>query len=673
MKTFVSFVAAGVSALALGAPAKPAPDRMTPVPANEVVPVADFFRPLQFRSPQINPTGTRIAAYFSTEEDRIDLMILDLVTNKPGGISAQAKTDVSGFQWLDDRRLVFSVSRDKKYAYGLFAVDAADLRENYAINAYDVTQVISAPRKNPLQPIVWLRRATTENGRDGGVVQFDATRRVTMGVAVISSDKAAATNDGGNIVTTYPSPKGGRVLTYLPDADGELGYAVTSKDDDDDAYTLHHWEKQRWEKAFDLHGLLPFTVTDKPGELLSLGRSKKGTPRGLFHVEAATGKVGDVVLQDDTYDFRPNKFHIREADGRIVGVNWTRAGLETTWFEDEYKGYQAELDKLMPGWRMRVIDMDRSGKKLLVQAIVDRHPGSYFLFDTQKPEVIAIANAAPWIDAARMRPMRMITCKTRDGVDIDAFVTVPAGVSKENPAPLVVMPHGGPWVRDDWGWDPSAQFLASRGYMVMQPNYRGSTGTAWRFSSEDKWDFKKMHEDVTDSVKAMITSGLVDPDRIAIMGGSFGAYLALCGATVEPDLYRCAIGIAGVYDWEEMVREAKGDDNTPGRYRSLVRNLGDPKVLAEKYETLSPLRHVNKIKIPIFVAHGYDDTVVSISQTKHLIRELKARHVAYQAQLKREEGHGFRYLDNEVELFTAIEAFLAKNMAKKVAAAPVPK
>lgn len=154
---------------------------------------------------------------------------------------------------------------------------------------------------------------------------------------------------------------------------------------------------------------------------------------------------------------------------------------------------------------------------------------------------------------------------------------MPAGASKEHPAPLVVLPHGGPWARDSWGFNPEVQFLASRGYAVFQPNYRGSTGYTWRFPDEDQWAFRKMHDDVTDGVKAMLTTGVIDGDRIAIMGASFGGYLAIAGAVNERNLYRCAITIAGVFDWEQVIKEAKGSEYSRAQYGILRRHLGNPK------------------------------------------------------------------------------------------------
>ena len=248
-------------------------------------------------------------------------------------------------------------------------------------------------------------------------------------------------------------------------------------------------------------------------------------------------------------------------------------------------------------------------------------------------------------------------------------MTLPAGASRENRVPLVVLPHGGPWARDNWGWDGEVQFLASRGYAVFQPNYRGSTGYAWRFPEKDMWDFRKMHDDVTDGVKAVLKTRVIDPDRIAIMGGSFGGYLALSGVAHEPELYRCAVTIAGVFDWERMLKDARNSEYLRGRYGVLRRNLGDPAKRKEKFEEISPIKHVGKVKVPVFVAHGTSDIVAAVGQSKALIAELKKHGVPHEKQIERGEGHGFRKIDNQVELYTAVEAFLAKHLAVRAPAA----
>lgn len=638
--------------------------RTTPVPATEPVPVVDFFRPDLMDGPKINPTGTRVAALFSKGTDNTDLVVFSFEGKPPGRIKAGQNRDISWFRWTDDQRLFFSVSQAKHYAYGLYLADVTDQMRNYPINAYDVMRVIGVPKTHPLQPVVWIVHSASDNGADGGVVQFDATTRMTMGVTMSGDGMSGvAANDGTNIATRFPSPRDGDVIRYLAGEEGELAFALTAKDG---FATLHRWADKRWQKtAVDLDQIDLCAHGEKPGELLVLGPRQEGKPRAFQRLDAATGRLGEVLYQDDTYDISPWRLHFRPGDGRLLGMNCSRQKPAAIWFDPALKASQAELDRMLPGWSVVIEDMDDLGRTLLLRATADRHPGQFFAFDVEKHQLTSLGSAAPWIDPARMRPMRAVTYPSRDGHTLEAYVTVPAGISKEKPAPLVVLPHGGPWVRDTWGWDPQAQFLASRGYLVFQPNYRGSTGYGWRFPEADEWDFKKIHEDVTDGVQAFLKSDIVDRNRVAIVGGSFGAYLALCGAANEPGLYRCAVGIAGVYDWEEALAEDKGDDFFPARYGIMKRHLGDPKLQAENYAAISPMRHVDRIKIPVFIAHGRDDRVVSVAQSKRLIRELKKNHVPTEVQLEYGEGHGFQQLDNQIELYTRIEAFLATNLAAK--------
>jgi dipeptidyl aminopeptidase/acylaminoacyl peptidase len=228
-----------------------------------------------------------------------------------------------------------------------------------------------------------------------------------------------------------------------------------------------------------------------------------------------------------------------------------------------------------------------------------------------------------------------------------------------------VLAHGGPWARDTWGFNGEVQFLASRGYAVVQPNYRGSDGYDWMFPGPDRWDFWKMHEDVTDAAKAMIASGYVDADRIAIMGGSFGGYLAVSGVVNEPDLYRCAITEAGVFDWEEDLKVQKHDRFDSPSYARYLMNLGDPKKNPALFDKISPGRHTSRIRVPVFVAGGKDDPVVEITQSKSLISELKKNNVPHETYIVGREGHGMGNLTHKVELYRRIEAFLAKHMATR--------
>ncbi len=175
-----------------------------------------------------------------------------------------------------------------------------------------------------------------------------------------------------------------------------------------------------------------------------------------------------------------------------------------------------------------------------------------------------------------------------------------------------------------------------------------------------------MHEDVTDGVRALrIKSHLADPDRMAIMGGSFGGYLAICGAAYEGPLYRCAITVAGIFDWEQVMREAQNEQGDSAQYGSLKRNLGDPKQHHENFDNISPIRAADRITIPIFVAHGREDRVASFEESKQLVRALEKHSIPHEVMFADLEDHGFSHVENQVALYTRIEAFLARDLAPR--------
>jgi dipeptidyl aminopeptidase/acylaminoacyl peptidase len=241
---------------------------------------------------------------------------------------------------------------------------------------------------------------------------------------------------------------------------------------------------------------------------------------------------------------------------------------------------------------------------------------------------------------------------------------MPAGASKANPAPLVVLPHGGPWVRDTWCFDPEVQFLASRGYAVLQPNYRGSAGFSPEISNEPAHDFRRMHDDVTDAARAVRNVPGIDASRIAIMGASFGGYLALTGVAFEPDLYRCAITNCGVFDWEAHLK-ARRDDwrRSSFSYEWLRDKIGQPGKDREYFAEISPLKHVKDIRVPVLVAHGEEDLVVDVSQSERLVSALRSNDKVHEKFFPDLEGHGFARDKTRFEYYRRVEAFLAKYLA----------
>lgn len=647
--------------------------RVTPVPDNEPVPAVDFFRPQLLSQPQLNPSGTHIAAIITVAEDQHQLLVYDLKTQKIGTINGVGDRDIHRVSWLTDQRLVFSLSQEKRYGLGLLGAEVDALDSVYPLLQYFGSIVISVPPKNRLRPLVWNRWGS-DTGRDDGVAEVNTNKmgtgsgsRVTALTASWWADRDYSENNERHIVQRYPMPPGGVTYGYLADREGRLAYAFTAQDGQP---ALQRLVEGQWVKCpANLDQIDVLGAGDQPGQLVVIGPRHEGKPRALQVMDAASGELGEVLLQDKAYDFDGWLYH-NPATQELLGAYFTRNGPRMVWFNEDYKNLQKIIDGFFPGVVARIVGSNEAQNLFLVATFSDRQPAVYSWVDLEKRTVGLIKNSAPWIDPKRMQPMNIVKFKTRDGRQLDAYLTLPAGASKTNQPPLVILSHGGPWARDTWGFNGEVQFLASRGYAVLQPNYRGSTGYSWLFPEEDQYDFRKMHDDVTDATKSMIASGLIDPSRIAIMGGSFGGYLAVSGVVNEPSLYRCAVTIAGVFDWEQQIKDKKYDQFDSPAFSWMMRKLGDPKKQPEKFDAISPGRHVDKIRVPVFVAGGKEDGVVEIQQSKRLISDLAKYHVPHETHLVREEGHGMAHLDNEVELYIRIDAFLGKYLkpAQPVAA-----
>jgi acetyl esterase/lipase len=648
-------------------------NRETPVPANEQIPVADFFRSPLLQQPKLNPSGTHIAAIVTIGASQNQLMVYEIKTQKIEGVSYPGDRDIYQFDWLNDRRLIFQLGARKLYGVGLMAAEVGRLTEAYALLQYYSSSLLAVPPHNRLRPLVWNRyeNFTLDARRDLGVAvvntDLDSGKMVDLlgPTADMTRLDYVRQNNQRHILQTFPGPETGNTLGYLTDIEGRLEFAMTA---DNGLLALHHLVGDHWEKCpVDVNHIDIIDHGNEPGQLVVLGPRQEGKPRALQFMDGASGKLGEVLLQDTAYDFYRGGLgqgwlYRDPRNHQIIGAVFDRKGPQVVWFNEDYRAFQKTLDGSFPGLVARIIGSDEARKIFLVETSSDRQPPIYNWVDFGKHTAGLFKRSAPWIDRARMQPMTSFKFKTRDGHQLDAYLTLPAGASKTSLPPLVVLPHGGPWARDTWGYDGEVQFLASRGYAVMQPNYRGSNGYGWMFPENDNWDFAKMHDDVTDATKAMRASGLIDPDRIAIMGGSFGGYLAVAGVVHEPALYRCAVTIAGVFDWEQQIHDKKYDQFDSYVFGYMMRKLGDPKQHQARFDAISPGRHAEQIRVPVFVSGGTEDQTVEIEQSRGLISSLVKYHVPHETYIVGGEGHGMRHIDKQVELYTRIEAFLAKNL-----------
>lgn len=385
-----------------------------------------------------------------------------------------------------------------------------------------------------------------------------------------------------------------------------------------------------------------------------------GEPSPVREMAALTGEMGRVLMQDKGYDFEGYLYRDR-ATRLPVGAVFDRATPAMVWFNQTYQDLQKLFEGSFPRKIVRISSSNKAGSIFVLSVRSDVDPVSYYVVNLEKKSLGPLKASRPWIDPQRMNRMNIIKYKTSEGHKLDAYLTLPAGASKEAPVPLVVVPHGGPDQRDKWGFDSTAQYLASRGYAVLQPNYRGSPGYNWMFPETDQWDYVKMHEDVTAATQTVLRTGLIVKDRVAIMGEGFGAYLALSGAVHAPELYKCVVGVGGGYDWAEIMREAKDSQYYSGQYGRWRLKLGDPNTEPEKFRRISPIHFVENMKAPMLVAHDKEDPVTSVLESRRIVSALNAHQIEHETLFIAQEG-GLAHLENRVELMGRVEAFLAKHL-----------
>jgi dipeptidyl aminopeptidase/acylaminoacyl peptidase len=344
------------------------------------------------------------------------------------------------------------------------------------------------------------------------------------------------------------------------------------------------------------------------------------------------------------------------ADGRVVGFQYSTDKTHSRYFDPEAQRIDAALKQFLADTSNHIIHGSRDGKRFIIQSYSDVKPSRYYLLDIGASKLFAMGSEKPQFEDAALAPMKPIIVKTPDGLSIPGYLTLPAGKDPKN-LPAVVYPHGGPHVRDYWGYDEVVQMMASRGYAVLQINFRGSSGYGddWGKAGWRGWG-TVMHDDITAGARWLISEGIANPKRMCIVGWSYGGYAALLGVVKEPELYRCAASIAGVSD---LTRLSRDFDRFYGGRAAVADILGsDRKELAE----VSPLKQADRIKVPVLQVHGDDDVQVLVDHSKNMAQALNRAGIRNELVLIRDGDHALSRADWRLALFTKLDKFLAENL-----------
>lgn len=674
MSGLKSLVASTMMGLALSIVASSAALAQTSAPA-QAIPVADFFKLPAVRSPILSPSGKKIAMIVPAGNDRLGLAVANIETpDKFVGVAKFEDADVGSIHWVNDERLVFTAIDyqspvAEQRGSGLYAVNADGSDFLWLIEQNGNYRAVGIPATRPLSARHRLLGVIDGAGDDVIIERADYFDNVRVASASLLRLNTKDLTVRPLNLGEKPNGAQGWVL------DRQIRPRVATTYEEDGIAAVH-WRPEGsddWVKLFSFDVFNPeagnFTplAIDFDGQLYVSSVVKGANAEGvsaLYRYDPAKKAIDPKpLISVKGFDF-DGHFVFDRSTRTTLGVQFTSDAPGVVWFDAGMKAAQEQIDKLLPG-TVNTIQCRNCAKSnhLIVTAMSDRQSPVHFLFDRAAGKLRLIGASRPWLDSARMAEQDMVRIKARDGMELPVYVTKPKG---KGPWPAVVMVHGGPFVRGhEWGFHPEGQFLASRGYLVIEVEFRGSRGYGSKLfrAGWKQWGLA-MQDDITDATKWAIQQGLADGRRIAIAGGSYGGYATMMGLLKEPDLYRAGINIVGVTDIALMYEVGWSDfvGNDWMRF-GMPRMIGDPKKDEAQLTATSPLKNAARIKQPVLMAYGEQDLRVPLP---HGTRMRDALIASGNKQVEwvqyANEGHGFMLLKNNVDLWSRVERFLAANL-----------
>jgi dipeptidyl aminopeptidase/acylaminoacyl peptidase len=377
---------------------------------------------------------------------------------------------------------------------------------------------------------------------------------------------------------------------------------------------------------------------------------------GLVKVDLESGQQTVTVSEPETDVWRPL---LNPLTREIEAVAFRRERVRWSGLNAKIAADLKYLQQSVRG-DFLIVNADRDWETWVVSCSGDVRPTDYYLYDRRAKKLKHLFNAWPELAKYTVAPMKPVMIKSRDGLELTSYLTLPVGVKPKN-LPLVLLVHGGPFIRDAWGYNAEVQWLANRGYAVLQVNYRGSTGFGKKFENAGhRQSGAKMHDDLLDAVRWAIQEGIADPKRVAIYGSSYGGYAALVGASFTPDVFACAISLCGVSNLVSFLK------SVPPAYEQFKKQYtvwyGDVEKEEEFLKSRSPLFKADRIRIPLFIAQGANDPLVKRAESEQIVEAVRKMGKEVEYLLFPDEGHGLGRPDNRLKFYAAMEAFLAKHL-----------
>ena len=626
----------------------------------ETVTTRQFFDSAQVRNMQIAPDGRHVAFTFETGTE-VRLAVLELANRSiTATFGFGDNQHVLAFWWGSDERVVMLVGEVTGF------LDTMRLTPPllYAANAdggnrrqiFDDQNLFGYQVLHPLPDdpdhILIARYHTGDDGEP-------RAHRVNI------------VRGGSRYVADRPPTR--NLSTLIADNAGELRVGIEFIDADDfdeiefNLFLKYGEEWRRFEVEAERRRPnirpLGFSADNQRVYFLSNHDMAADDRLGAFRYDFETSELELLYRHPDVDVSGGMSGH----DGEVLGVVSRFGPMTYSFFEDKLDTHRdamlrQQLAVSFPNDDVSLTSFSRDGRLAVLFVRGDRNPGDFYLFDTENLEAQFLASTRPDLPREVLSPMQAVRIPARDGLELHAMLTTPE--DHDGPLPLVVNVHGGPFgVSDSWGFNPEAQFLAHHGFATLQVNFRGSGGRGEDFvrRGRQQWG-QTMQDDVTDATRWAIEQGIADPERICIIGGSYGGYATLMGMIREPELYRCGVGIVGVYDlvW---FREGDGSDFSRGRDRRSRMNFerfmsSHVAASAEGLEAWSPVHQAHRLQGEVFIVHGGNDVRVPVGHAERLRQAMDEHGKPYRWMIKDNEGHGFFDVDNRVALYDAMLDFL---------------
>lgn len=587
-------------------------------------------------TPKVSPDGTRIA-YLAPADGVLNVWVRTIGADDDKQVTADKDRGVRIYFWAHDAsHILYLQDKGGNENWRLFGVnlDSGKVKDYTPFDNVQV-RVVGIDKHFPNDMLLGINK---ENPRLHDVYHLDLL--------------------SGYLTLIEKNP--GNVIGWIPDTKLKIRAALAARRDGGFDLLVRKNTKSKWKTLLvwsieDNKTSSPLGFTND-GKYIYLQDSRNANTSRLVKMEISTGKM-DVIAEDPTYDVSGVMVHPDTHE--VQAVTFFKARKEMTVLDDAIADDVNSIKELDDG-DVSIYNRDHADNIWLVGFAKDTGPVPYFTWDRGKKEATFLFNHMPALADYELAPMEPFSFHARDGLTIHGYLTFPPDKDRKD-LPAVLLVHGGPWSRDRWGYDPQAQWLANRGYLCIQVNFRGSTGYGKDFvNAGDKEWAGKVHNDLIDGVKWTVDQGYTDKDKVAIFGGSYGGYAALVGATFTPDFFACAVDLVGPSNLVTLIK------SIPPYWTPLLndfyKRMGHPEKDREFLESRSPLFKVDNIKIPMLVAQGANDPRVKKAEADQVVEAMKKKGLDHQYMVFSDEGHGFAKPENRMKFYAAAEKFLAKHL-----------